>query len=69
VGDLEFFRGGRTSVSKPYCDVLSPDESDGPTSHPTLLYCGAKFVAVLASDKEGQCKHQQDFASVRPLTF
>ena len=23
----------------------------------------------LASDKEGQCKHRHDFASVRPLTF
>jgi len=32
-----------------------------------LLSCREKFVAGLASDKDGQCKHRHDFASVRPL--
>jgi len=48
---------------------LSSDQSDGPMSHPALLSCGAKCVTGLASDKEGLCKDQHDFVSVRPLTF
>jgi len=56
-------------VSRPYSVVLSPDQSDGRMFHRALLSCREKFVAGLASDKEGQCKHRHDFASVRPLTF
>jgi len=68
MGDLGFLRGGRT-LAFPDHVVLSPDQSDRPMFLPALLFCGEKIVAALASEKEDQCKHQHDFAYVRPLTF
>jgi len=70
---LNFLGCQNWCVSRPYSVILSPDQSGGPMSHPasTVRYYPVekKIEAGLASDKEGQCKHPHDFATVHSLTF
>ena len=53
---LNFFVVGKLTCFHPYSAVLSPDKSDGPMSHPVLLFCQEKFLAGVASNRESQCK-------------